>query len=188
MEDIQLHERNCIETGLCIFFLIGCCSMIDCEGEKFCIEILFNSCTLYSGVPMGISDFTSNCDLYGNDLKIISKFPSKMNLDPQKQGWGISTAFLDITGSSVIMIQLRQGVATVPDSLFYLKHLQSLNIKNMNFIDSNGNLHRLLIMEDCWWKMLCQIFHSCCSVLLQRTHLSPGYLCTNLSYRSAIFI
>ena len=120
-------------------------------------KFFLNSCRLSSGVPIGTNDLALNCNQYANDLEIISKFPFKMNLDPQKQGPGISTAFLDETGSSV------------PDGVFCLKHLESLYIMNMNLIDGKENLYSLLIMKDCSLKVLCQIlsriFH-CCSVSL----------------------
>ncbi len=64
-------------------------------------------------------------------MEIISRFPFTVNLNPQKQGPGISTAVLDLTNTSVIMIQPRQSGGTVPESVFCLKNLQSFDIMNM---------------------------------------------------------
>ncbi|CAF1523070.1 unnamed protein product [Rotaria sp. Silwood1] len=49
------------------------------------------------------------CDEYANDLDIISRFPFTVGLDYRQQGPDKSTAFLDSTNTSVVMIQLRQA-------------------------------------------------------------------------------
>jgi hypothetical protein len=67
-----------------------------------------------------------------------------VNLDYKKQGPSISTAILDSNGTTVVMIQLRQAGATVPDTVFCLKNLQSLDIMNMNFVNGNINDQSLL--------------------------------------------
>jgi len=80
-------------------------------------------------------DANLNCAQYTNDLEIISTFPFTVNLNPQQQGPGISTAFLDPTGTLVTMIQLRTAGGTVPENVFCLKNLQSLDIMNMVFLN-----------------------------------------------------
>jgi len=68
-------------------------------------------------------------------LEIISTFPFTVNLNPQKQGPGISTAILDSTNTLVIMIQLRQSGGMVPENVFCLKNLEALDIMNMVFVN-----------------------------------------------------
>ncbi len=68
-------------------------------------------------------------------MEIISKFPFTVNLNYQKQGPSISTAILDSNYNTVVMIQLRESGAFVPQSVFCLKNLQSLDIMNMNFVN-----------------------------------------------------
>lgn len=88
------------------------------------------------------------CDEYVNDLDIISRFPFAVGLDYKQQGPNKSTAILDSTNTSVVMIQLRQAGSIVPESVFCLKNLQSLDIMNMFFVnnivpDSLSNLQEL---------------------------------------------
>ncbi|CAF0778549.1 unnamed protein product [Adineta ricciae] len=75
------------------------------------------------------------CDQYANDLDILSKLPFPVGLDYKKQGPDRSTAILDPTNSTVNMIQLRQAGKFVPESVFCLKKLQALDIRNMLFVD-----------------------------------------------------
>jgi hypothetical protein len=76
-----------------------------------------------------------HCEQYANDLEILSHFPFTINFIPQQQGPDKSTAILDPSGTEVIMIQLRQAGSIVPESVFCLKHLQSLDIRNMFFVN-----------------------------------------------------
>jgi Leucine-rich repeat (LRR) protein len=101
-------------------------------------------------VQGGSSESTLNCEQFADDLEILSQFPFSVNLDPKQQGPGKSTAILD--GSLVVMIQLRQSGSTVPESVFCLKNLQSLDIMNMNFVngivpDTLSNLQQLFSLS-----------------------------------------
>jgi hypothetical protein len=108
---------------VCLLIIVcWCCSILKCNGE--------------------------NCEQYANDLEILSKFPFSVNLDYKLQGPNKSTAFLDSNGTSVVMIQLRQAGGIVPESVFCLKNLQSLDIMNMAFVngivpDTLSNLQQL---------------------------------------------
>ncbi len=85
-----------------------------------------------------------NCEQYANDLEILSQFPFNVNLDYKQQGPDKSTAILDSNGTSVVMIQLRQAGRIVPESVFCLKNLQSLDIMNMIFTNGNRYYYSLL--------------------------------------------
>jgi Leucine-rich repeat (LRR) protein len=71
-----------------LLLLLVCCELVKCED-----------------VQTESIDANLNCEQYANDLEIISNFPFTVNLNPQKQGAGISTAILDSTNTLVIMIQ-----------------------------------------------------------------------------------
>ncbi|CAF2063528.1 unnamed protein product, partial [Rotaria magnacalcarata] len=79
---------------------------------------------------------------------ILSQFPFTVGLDYKQQGPNKSTAILDSTNSSVVMIQLRQAGGIVPESVFCLLNLQALDIMNMFFMNdvvphTLSNLQRL---------------------------------------------
>jgi leucine-rich repeat protein SHOC2 len=93
-----------------------------------------------------------NCEQYASDLEILSQFPFTVGLDYKQQGPDKSTAILDSNGTSVVMIQLRQPGSTVPESVFCLKNLQSLDIMNMIFMngivpDTLSNLQQLFSLS-----------------------------------------
>jgi hypothetical protein len=106
-----------------LFFIVcWCCSMLKCDGET--------------------------CEQYASDLEILSQFPFTVGLDYKQQGPDKSTAILDSNGTSVTMIQLRQRGSIVPESVFCLKNLKSLDIMNMIFMngivpDTLSNLQQL---------------------------------------------
>jgi len=106
------------QTKIVYLLLLVCYELVKCED-----------------VQTESIDANLNCGQYANDLDIIATFPFTVNLNPQKQGPGISTAILDSTNTLVIMIQLRQAGGTVPESVFCLKHLQSLDIMDMVFVN-----------------------------------------------------
>ncbi len=108
--------------------------------------ILCNSRIVCLDVQGGSSESTLNCEQFADDLEILSQFPFSVNLDPKQQGPGKSTAILD--GSLVVMIQLRQSGSTVPESVFCLKNLQSLDIMNMNFVNGNRHYYSLPITNN----------------------------------------
>ncbi|CAF2155844.1 unnamed protein product [Rotaria magnacalcarata] len=94
------------------------------------------------------SDASLQCNQYANDLDILSQFPFTVGLDYKQQGPNKSTAILDSTNSSVVMIQLRQAGGIVPESVFCLLNLQALDIMNMFFMNdvvphTLSNLQRL---------------------------------------------
>ncbi|CAF4814928.1 unnamed protein product [Rotaria socialis] len=67
------------------------------------------------------SDATLQCNQYANDLDILSRFPFTVGLDYKQQGPNKSTAILDSTNSSVVMIQLRQAGGIVPECFLFVK-------------------------------------------------------------------
>ncbi|UJR18695.1 hypothetical protein I4U23_005602 [Adineta vaga] len=115
-------------TQFKIVFIIYCCWLLmKCEGNI-------------------------QCDQYGNDLDILSSFPFTVSLDYKQQGPNKNTAILDSTNSSVVMIQLRQVGSIVPESVFCLKKLKSLDIMNMVFVnnivpDALSNLQELFSLS-----------------------------------------
>ena len=56
-------------------------------------------------------------------------------INPMSNAWDKTTAHMDSTNTYVTSIQLREVNDSVPESLFCLKRLQSLDIQHMNFID-----------------------------------------------------
>jgi hypothetical protein len=107
---------------------------------KVCL--LYNCLHFYQHVQGTKSGAGLDCDQYANDLAVLTSFPFKMNL--QKQGPNISTAILDPSGTTVAMIQLRQAGATVPESVFCLKHCWSLEVMNMVLMNGKKNCSRII--------------------------------------------
>jgi Leucine-rich repeat (LRR) protein len=106
-----------------LFIVCWCSLLMKCDADA-----------LYRNIQKRSSSESLQCDQYANDLEILSQFPFTVGLDYKQQGPTKSTAILESDNSTVVvMIQLRQAGSTVPESVFCLKNLQSLDIMNMFF-------------------------------------------------------
>lgn len=84
---------------------------------------------------MKSSKLALNCDQYTNDYEVLFHFSFLIMINPMTQYWNRSTAQMDSTDTYVQSLWLHDTDGNIPESIFCLKKLTSLYIRNMPFMN-----------------------------------------------------
>ncbi|UJR17366.1 hypothetical protein I4U23_004261 [Adineta vaga] len=90
-----------------------------------------------------------NCKQYANDYEVLEHFPFPVKINPETDDWNRSIAMTHRTAGFIDSLTLAELNATIPESIFCLKELRYLTIKNMVFTNGvvSDNLVNLPLLQ-----------------------------------------
>ncbi len=110
---------------------------MDTKVNSYYTLVSYSVFIVYSlDIQMRSNKLVLNCDQYANDYEVLFHFSFIIMINPMTYDWTKSYALMDSSDTYVQMLSLRDTDTNIPESIFCLKNLSSLYIRNMPF--TNG--------------------------------------------------